>query len=369
VELRTGAVENLVNNERNAWRGRSVLVTGHTGFKGAWLTAWLHRLGATVRGYALQPPTNPSLFDVARIGSLLQSDTRADLADLAQLRAVIERAQPEVIFHLAAQSLVRESYRDPLGTFATNVLGTAHVLEAARASSAVRALLLITTDKVYDNREWSYPYRELDALGGRNPYSASKAAAELVAASYRASFYGQGGHAARVATARAGNVIGGGDWAQDRLVPDCLRAFAKAEAVLLRYPRAVRPWQHVLDPLAGYLQLAERLLGTNGAPFARAWNFGPDGSGDASVGEVAHALAQLWGEGARVTETPSVQHPHEDGLLRLDSSLARSQLGWSPRWSLRDSLARTVEWQRAWLDGADMRDVCLRQIGEYEAAH
>jgi CDP-glucose 4,6-dehydratase len=168
VELRTGAVENLVNNERNAWRGRSVLVTGHTGFKGAWLTAWLHRLGATVRGYALQPPTNPSLFDVARIGSLLQSDTRADLADLAQLRAVIERAQPEVIFHLAAQSLVRESYRDPLGTFATNVLGTAHVLEAARASSAVRALLLITTDKVYDNREWSYPYRELDALGGRN---------------------------------------------------------------------------------------------------------------------------------------------------------------------------------------------------------
>ena len=350
------------------WRGRSVLVTGHTGFKGGWLTLWLHQLGAMVHGYALNQPTKPALFEVARIGSVLASDMRADLANLAQLKSAFNEAQPEVVFHLAAQPLVRESYRDPLGTLASNVTGTAHVLEASRAVDSIRAIVLITTDKVYENREWVYPYREVDPLGGHDPYSASKAAAEIVAASYRASFFeGETGHPARVATARAGNVIGGGDWAADRLVPDCLRAFAAGESVYLRSPRSVRPWQHVLEPLAGYLQLAEHLLAPDGANFAKAWNFGPDASGDATVSEIAEATARLWGDGARVEYAPSIENPHEAGLLRLDSTNARTALGWKPRWSLEQSLERTVAWQQAWDQGADMTALSLDQIRAYEA--
>ena len=242
------------------WRDRPVFVTGHTGFKGGWLALWLQQRRAKMHGYALDPPTQPSLFEAARIETGLASDTRADLADFARLKATLARASPEVVFHLAAQPLVREGYRDPLGTFACNVMGTAHVLEAARAVATVRAVVVITTDKVYENREWEYPYREVDRIGGRDPYSASKAAAEIVAASYRASYFcGGNGHPGRVATARSGNVIGGGDWAVDRLLPDCLRAFAAGEAVRLRYPRSIRPWQHVLEPLSGYLRLAERL--------------------------------------------------------------------------------------------------------------
>ncbi|MBE0619359.1 MAG: CDP-glucose 4,6-dehydratase [Burkholderiales bacterium] len=351
------------------WRGRSVMLTGHTGFKGGWLTLWLHHLGAKVHGYALGPPTEPCLFEVARVGSVLASDTRADLADLVQLKSTLGKAQPEVLFHLAAQPLVRESYRDPLGTLATNVIGTANVLEAARAVDSIRAIVLITTDKVYDNREWAYPYREIDPLGGHDPYSASKAAAEIVAASYRRSFFaGEARHPARVATARAGNVIGGGDWAMDRLVPDCLRAFAADEPVRLRFPRAVRPWQHVLEPLAGYLQLAERLLAREGAKFARAWNFGPDASGDATVGEVAEGAARLWGEGARVERAPAAKNPHEAGLLRLDSTSARNELGWRPRWSLEQAIEQTVAWHRAWNRDADMTAVSLGQIDAYNAA-
>jgi len=350
------------------WHGRSVLVTGHTGFKGGWLTLWLHRLGAKVHGYALHPPTEPALFKVAHVATVLASDMRADLADLAQLKSALSTAQPEVVFHLAAQPLVRESYRDPLGTLASNVMGTAHVLEAARAVDSVRAIVLITTDKVYENRECVSPYREVDPLGGHDPYSASKAAAEIVAASYRASFFdGATGHPARVATARAGNVIGGGDWAVDRLVPDCLRAFAAGESARLRFPHAVRPWQHVLEPLAGYLQLAEHLLAPGGATFAKAWNFGPDASGDATVGEVAEATAQLWGDGARVEYAPPSEHPYEAGLLRLDSTRARTALGWKPRWSLEQALERTVAWQQAWSQGVDMMAVSVDQIRAYEA--
>lgn len=360
---------NLPTLHPSFWHGRSVLVTGHTGFKGGWLTLWLHRLGAKVHGYALNPPTNPALFEVARIGSVLASDMRADLADLSQLKSALSKAQPEVVFHLAAQPLVRESYRDPLGTLASNVMGTAHVLEAARAADSVRAIVLITTDKVYENRECESPYREVEPLGGHDPYSASKAAAEIVAASYRASFFdGATGHPARVATARAGNVIGGGDWAANRLVPDCLRAFAAGESVRLRFPRAVRPWQHVLEPLAGYLQLAEHLLAADGATFAKAWNFGPDASGDATVGEVAETAAQLWGDGARVEYPPPSKHPHEAGLLRLDSARARDALCWKPRWSLEQTLERTVAWQQAWRQGADMTAVSVDQIRAYEAA-
>lgn len=360
-------MEDLVKMNASFWQGRSVLVTGHTGFKGGWLALWLHRLGAKVHGYALCPPTDPSLFEVARVASLLASHTLADLADFARLQTVFSEVQPEVVFHLAAQPLVRESYRDPLGTLSSNVMGTAHLLEAARVTASVRAIVLITTDKVYENREWLYPYREVDRLGGRDPYSASKAAAELVAASYRASFFGKGnGHPAQVATVRAGNVIGGGDWAADRLVPDCLRAFAAGKAVSLRFPQAVRPWQHVLEPLAGYLRLAEQLLSPEGVRFAKAWNFGPDASGDATVGEIAEAMAHCWGEGARVEYVPLSDHPHEAGLLRLDSTRARLELGWQPRWSLQRALEQTVAWQREWRKGADMAAFSLDQITAYE---
>jgi len=361
-------VEDLVSADSALWRGRSVFLTGHTGFKGGWLTLWLHRLGAGVHGYALDPPTTPSLFETASIKSLLASDTRADLADLARLKSAVEVARPEVVFHLAAQSLVRESYRDPLGTLATNVMGTAHVLEAARAAGSVRAIVLVTTDKVYENREWEYSYREVDPLGGHDPYSASKAAAEIVAASFRASFFERDkGHPAHVATARAGNVIGGGDWATDRLIPDCLRAFAANRPVHLRLPGSVRPWQHVLEPLAGYLRLAEHLFGVDGRKFAKAWNFGPDARGNATVGEVAAATARLWGDGARVEYAPAAENPHEAGLLRLDSARARNALEWTPRWSLADALEKTVAWQKAWKQGDDMATVSRDQIRAYEA--
>jgi CDP-glucose 4,6-dehydratase len=351
------------------YAGKRIFITGHTGFKGGWLALWLHRLGATVHGYALNPPTEPSLFESAHIGTTLATDTRADLADLKRLKVALNNAEPEVIFHLAAQPLVLASYRDPLGTLATNVMGTAHVLEAVRAVHTVRALVLITTDKVYKNSEGAYLHREIDPLGGHDPYSASKAAAEIVAASYRASFFsGQSDHPANVATVRAGNVIGGGDWASDRLIPDCVRAFVKGECALLRFPRAMRPWQHVLEPLTGYLQLAQRLFAPDGAKFAKAWNFGPETGGDATVGDIAEIAARLWGEGARVKYTPSSQNAQEAGSLCLDSTLARTELGWKPRWPLDQALIQTVAWYRAWTYGADMAAISIDQIRAYEDA-
>ncbi len=351
------------------YAGKHIFVTGHTGFKGGWLALWLHRLGATVHGYALNPPTEPSLFECAGIGTTLATDTRADLADFERLKVALHNTEPQIVFHLAAQPLVLASYRDPLGTLATNIMGTANVLEAVRAVHTVRTLVIITTDKVYKNTEGIHPYCETDSLGGHDPYSASKAGAEIVAASYRASFFsGQNDHLISVATVRAGNVIGGGDWASDRLIPDCVRAFVKNERVRLRFPRAVRPWQHVLEPLTGYLQLAQRLFGTDGAKFAKAWNFGPDVAGDATVGEIAEITARLWGDGARVTCAPSPQNAHEAGSLRLDSTLARTELGWRPRWPLDQALAQTVAWYRAWSRGADMAAISLDQIRVYEEA-
>ena len=350
----------------DVWRGRSVLLTGHTGFKGSWLALWLNQLGARVHGYALDPPTEPNLFAVAGVGRLLASDTRADLADQRRLQASFEQSQPEVVFHLAAQSLVREGYRDPLGTFATNVLGTAAVLECARTCSSVRALVVITTDKVYENRESLHAYREGDRLGGVDPYSASKAAAEIVSASYRSSFFSR--EWPQLATARAGNVIGGGDWAVDRLVPDCLRAFAAGNSVRLRYPNALRPWQHVLEPLAGYLQLASQLLGHGSTRYARAWNFGPGPDADATVAQVAGIVARLWGSGARIEADSDGEHPHEAGLLRLDSEAARTALGWAPRWSLKEALGHTVRWHQAWLAGDDVQTLSLEQIEAYQQA-
>ena len=362
----SGALEDLVRPEPSPWRGRSVLVTGHTGFKGGWLTVWLHELGAEVHGFALDPPTVPNLFEVARVGSLLASDTRADLADLPGLASAMQHARPEVIFHLAAQPLVRDSYRDPLGTFSTNTLGTAHVLEAARMTDGVRAIVLVATDKVYENRESDHPYRESDPLGGHDPYSASKAAAEIVAASYRSSFFsGDGRHPARIATARAGNVIGGGDWANDRLVPDCLRAFEAGQPARLRNPRAVRPWQHVLEPLSGYLRLAERLAANDGEQFATSCNFGPAAGDVATVEGVANLLAQLWGVGATVQHAPPGDNLHEAGMLKLDTTKARTTLQWAPRWSLAEALTKTVAWHRAWNGGVEMLGVCRSQIQSY----
>lgn len=320
------------------------------------MSFWLQQLGARVHGFALDPITQPSLCQALALE--LEGDTRADLADLEKLRAAAQKAQPEIVFHLAAQPLVRESYKDPLGTFATNVLGTAHVLDSLRGLSSVKAVVVVTTDKVYHNEEWPHPYREGDRLGGKDPYSASKAAAEIITASYRDSFLREQG--VRVASARAGNVIGGGDWSADRLVPDCLRAFAQGKAVELRYPQAVRPWQHVLEPLSGYLLLAERLLADD--RLECGWNFGPKGDeGHAEVGEVAQTLGRLWGEGARV-ELSQEKHPKEAGLLRLDISKAQAELGWQPRWSLEQALAATVDWQKGYLSGRTATALCLEQI-------
>lgn len=358
----------MVGIDSEFWSARRVVVTGHTGFKGGWLSLWLSRLGAAVHGYALDPPTQPNLFDVASINSVMASDIRADIACLDSLKDTLNQICPDVVFHLAAQSLVRESYHDPIGTLISNILGTANLLEAVRSTKSVKAVVLVTTDKVYQNHGLERYYNENDPLGGYDPYSASKAGAEIVTASYRSSFFGaQSGHPAHIATARAGNVIGGGDWATDRLVPDCLRSFAVGKSVHLRYPDAVRPWQHVLEPLAGYLLLAQSLFGIGGSKFANAWNFGPDTSGDATVGEIAEAMAKLWGNGAHVCYPTKSESLHEAEFLRLDSGRARGQLGWQPSWSLEKALEYTMLWQRAWLQGADMQATTLEQIKVYEA--
>jgi CDP-glucose 4,6-dehydratase len=345
-----------------------VFVTGHTGFKGGWLVAWLNELGAVVHGFALDPPTDPSLFEVADIGSLLASDIRGDVGNLSAIRMAMRQAQPEVVFHLAAQPLVRAGYADPIETFRTNTLGSAHVLEAGRGIDSLQAVVLVSTDKVYDNDETGQAFQESDRLGGRDPYSASKAAAELVIASYRSSFYADAAKSPRVASARAGNVIGGGDWAIDRLVPDCLRAFAGGRQVMLRNRSAVRPWQHVLEPLSGYLTLAERLMGPDGRKFASAWNFGPAATSEQSVGDLAQMVADAWGPSAVVTTDSATHRPHEATLLRLDTTRARTDLGWAPRLTLPQAVDSTVAWHRAWLNGRPMLEFTQTQIRDYRAA-
>jgi CDP-glucose 4,6-dehydratase len=351
------------------YAGKRVFITGHTGFKGAWLALWLHSLGAIVHGYSTDPPTQPSLFESAGINRILASDVRGDLANLERLRKALVDADAGIVFHLAAQPLVLTGYRDPLGTFNANVIGTAHLLEAVRSVRTIRSVVLVTTDKVYENPEDPYPRRETDPLGGHDPYSASKAGAEIVAASYRTSFFsGEGGHPANVATVRAGNVIGGGDWAADRLIPDCVRAFGRGEAVLLRSSIAVRPWQHVLEPLSGYLLLAQHLFGANGEKFAKAWNFGPNSTEDATVIEVAEIAAGLWGDDARVERASKPLDFHEARSLRVDSSLARSELGWKPRWSLAQALEQTIAWYRASFRGKDLAAISRDQIRAYEAS-
>lgn len=352
---------------RTFWQGKRVLLTGHTGFKGSWLALWLESLGACVTGYALAPSTEPAMYRLASVGQGIDS-IEGDLRDLASVSAAVARCKPEIVLHLAAQPLVREGYRDPLGTYSTNLMGTLHLLEALRGVGGVKACVLVTTDKVYANQEWPWPYRENEALGGHDPYSSSKACCELLAQSFVASFFPPARHAEHgmaMATARAGNVLGGGDFAAERLVPDVLRAWGSGEPVTLRYPAAVRPWQHVLEPLHGYLLLAQRLY-EDGPLCSGAWNFGPDDTGMCSVGDVVAQLAKLWnGAPGLRTEASDL---HEAGLLRLDSSRARMSLGWKARWSLQRCLEATVQWHHAWRDGQDLRAFSLGQIAAYEAA-
>lgn len=344
----------------NFWRGKRVLVTGHTGFKGSWLSLWLQSLNAEIFGLSLSPIIKPALFNEARVGDGMTS-ILGDMRDYGTVQRAMQQAQPEIVIHMAAQPLVRYSYQEPIETYATNVMGTVHVLEAARRVGTVRAVINVTTDKCYENKEWVWGYREDEPMGGRDPYSSSKGCSELVTSAYRRSFYEGIGIA--LATARAGNVIGGGDWAEDRLIPDILRAFENNQAVVIRYPHAIRPWQHVLEPLSGYLQLAEQLY-QNGNVFSGAWNFGPNDHDVKPVEWIVEQMIARWGQGASWQKDGSV-HPHEANYLKLDISKAKSQLGWSPQWSLQQALENIVYWHQCWMHKEDMRKLCLTQVSNY----
>jgi CDP-glucose 4,6-dehydratase len=347
------------------WTGRKVFITGHTGFKGSWLSLWLELLGAEVAGYALQTSETPNLFQVAEVGRSVRS-TIGDICDAERLKMSLSEHQPEIVFHLAAQPLVRYSYVEPLETYRVNVLGTGSLLEAVRGCDSVRAVVVITTDKCYENREWAWPYRENDRLGGYDPYSSSKACAELVVSSWQQSFFpaeAYDRHKVAIASARAGNVIGGGDWSAGRLIPDVIRAFAGEQPLVIRNPHAIRPWQHVLEPLRGYLMLAERLY-NEGAAFTGAWNFGPEYRDAKPVEWIVQHLATDWGTGAR-WELDKTEPPHEAQMLRLDWSKAFHELRWSPVLPLEQALAYTVDWYHAWRKSTDMRMHTLRQIEQY----
>lgn len=344
------------------WRGKRVFLTGHTGFKGGWLSLWLQAMGAEVHGYALHPPTDPNLFTVAEVGKGMAGSEIADIRDADKLCHAMQKACPEIVFHLAAQPLVRYSYAHPAETYAVNVMGTVHLLEAVRATPGIKAVVNVTTDKCYENREWIWGYRESEPMGGFDPYSSSKGCAELVTSAYRRSFLGSAGVA--LASARAGNVIGGGDWAADRLIPDFLRAMDAGETLKIRSPKSTRPWQHVLEPLSGYLMLAERLY-ADGASFAEAWNFGPNDEDARSVQWIIEHLAKMRKDANwQCDESPQ---PHEAHYLKLDNSKAHNQLNWQPRWRLQTALQKTLEWHEAWRMASDARAVTLAQISDYQS--
>lgn len=342
------------------WRGRRVFLTGHTGFKGSWLSLWLQQMGAQVHGYALAPPTTPALFNLAEVGSGMSS-TIADVRDAQRLQQALHAAQPDVVFHMAAQALVRASYLDPAGTYATNVMGTVNVLDGVRQVPSVRAVVNVTTDKCYDNRDRKEGYAEGEPLGGHDPYSSSKACSEIVTAAYRLSYFQQ--HGPAVATARAGNVIGGGDWAADRLIPDALRAFERQQSLSVRNPGATRPWQHVLEPLSGYLVLAQHLI-AQGTAFAEAWNFGPVEADARPVGWLVERLCSRWGAGA-AWQAAGADGLHEAAQLSLNIHKAGQRLGWRPRWTLERALDSVVAWHQGWLAGQAPRALCQQQIQEF----
>jgi CDP-glucose 4,6-dehydratase len=345
------------------WRGKRVFLTGHTGFKGGWLALWLAEMGAEVHGYALAPPTEPNFYMAVNLQASLTSSTFADLRDGGALVRAMESAYPDIVFHLAAQPLVRYSYFAPVETYSVNVMGTVNLLEAVRQVTSVKAVVNVTTDKCYENREWVWPYRENEAMGGFDPYSSSKACSELITAAYNRSFLGPAGK--YLASARAGNVIGGGDWAADRLIPDFLRALDSFQPLTVRSPLATRPWQHVLEPLSGYLTLAEKLY-IEGQGFAEPWNFGPEEADARSVHWIVEYLCSQV-PGAAWQDDSSLQ-PHEAKTLRLDSSKAKAQLGWRPRWSLEMALNKTLVWHKAWKQASDMATISLQHIHEYESA-
>jgi len=347
------------------WTGKRVFITGHTGFKGSWLSLWLQKLGADVTGYALSPPTTPNLFEAARVADGMHS-VIDDIRNVERLVAAMRQAAPEIVIHMAAQPLVRHSYANPVETYSTNVMGTVHLFEAVKQTPGVRAVVNITSDKCYENREWAWGYREDEAMGGYDPYSSSKGCAELITAAYRNSFFAPSRydrHRVAIASARAGNVIGGGDWALDRLIPDIMRAIAENTPVIIRNPHAIRPWQHVLEPLSGYLLLAQRLYET-GSDHGGAWNFGPHDEDAKPVQWIVEKLAAHWGEGASwVLDTE--EHPHEAHYLKLDCSKAKMRLNWHPRWRLANALEHIVSWHKAQRAGADMHEFTMKQIIDY----
>lgn len=347
--------------DKNFWKNRKVFLTGHTGFKGGWLSLWLHALGAHITGFALEAEPL-SMYNVAGLSSLFTKSIVGDIRDAQTLEQAMKECDPEIVIHMAAQPLVQQSYTDPVGTYATNIMGTVHVLEAARKTRSVKTILNITTDKCYENNEWIWAYRENEPMGGYDPYSSSKGCAELVSSAYRRSFFD--GKGVALATARAGNVIGGGDWAQNRIVPDAMRSFAAGETLMVRNPASIRPWQHVLEPISGYILLCQQLT-LEPTSFTGAWNFGPENGNAKPVSVLADIMSDAWGEKAAWTTDDSV-HPHEAHFLKLDSSKASYYLQWKPVWQLDRTLRETVAWYKAWNNKEDMRQYSLTQIRNYQ---
>ena len=359
------SLEDLVMN-KNFWRDKKVLITGHTGFKGSWLSIWLKRMGANVIGYSLPPPTTPSLYEIAQVAEGMESII-GDVRDLEYLKTIIVENKPEIVIHMAAQTLVRYSYNNPVETYDTNVMGTANLLEAVRQSGKVRVAIIVTSDKCYENKEWLWGYRENDPLGGIDPYSSSKGCAELITSAYRNSYFPEKDfkhHGVAVASVRAGNVIGGGDWAQDRLIPDILKSFMKNRPVIIRNPNSIRPWQHVLEPLEGYLCLIEQLW-ERGPEFVGAWNFGPYYEDAKSVSWIVERMVNLWGESSH-WEIDKGEHPHEAYYLKLDCSKAKNMLGWSPKLDLSTTLEWIVEWYQSYQQNRNMRHLTETEISRYE---
>lgn len=356
----------LVMNDRMFWKGKKVLITGHTGFKGGWLSLWLQRLGANVLGYALHPPTTPSLYEIAQVAEGMESII-GDIRDLEHLKTIIAENKPEIIIHMAAQPLVRHSYKNPLETYTTNVIGTVNVLETIRHSGCVHVAIIVTSDKCYQNNEWMWGYRENEPIGGYDPYSSSKGCAELVTAAYRNSYFPEKDyerHGVAIASVRAGNVIGGGDWSEDRLIPDIMKTFMENRPVIIRNPKAIRPWQHVLEPLNGYLCLIEQLW-ERGSEFVGAWNFGPYDEDAKPVSWIVERMVSLWGEDSH-WEIDKGEHPHEAYYLKLDCSKAKNLLGWSPRLNLSTTLDWIVEWYRSYQQNQNMRHLTETEISRYE---
>lgn len=368
MEIKTITMENMgVNDMVNSsfWKDKRVFLTGHTGFKGSWLSIWLTSMGAEVTGFSLTPLTNPSLFTLAGVEKLMSSII-GDIRDVNLLERAIIEANPDIVIHMAAQPLVKESYENPVDTYSTNVMGTVNLLESVRHCQTVKAVVNVTTDKVYENKEWVWGYRETDRLGGYDPYSNSKACSELVTSSYVNSFFNPEKyveHGVAIATARAGNVIGGGDWADNRLVPDCLRSLLREEIITIRNPHAIRPWQHVLEPLHGYLLLAEKLY-MEGPKYAEAWNFAANDEDSKPVEWIVQKMINYWG-GETTYQLDNIEHPHEAGFLKLDCSKAKVILGWQSKWSLEVAIQKIVEWHKAYELGQNMLDMCVGQITSY----